>query len=284
MTATARPDRGSSPQVTPTPTSTRPGFTSRWQPRIKGVFTGGTLLAVVILAVVWEFCARVFDVPFLPSIVGVADRVVELIGDEEVRVDIYASLKNLALGFSIAAVLGVLIGVLMGQVRFVRAALEPYVNAMLMAPQLVFAPILFIIFGLSSGAIVTLIVMYSTFIIMVNTMAGLLTVDTALVDMARMYGGNRVQVARRVAVPAATPMIMAGIRLGMGRAVKGMINGEMFIAFVGLGSRVTTFGGRFDAEGVLAIVVIVCVVALATTTVVQWADSRLTGWCKPTRA
>jgi NitT/TauT family transport system permease protein len=266
------------------PRPERRTFRTRMGPRLRGMLSGGTLLAVGILLVVWEISARVFDMPFLPTIFGVADRLVELLQDGAVRTDILTSLRNLAFGFGIAAVVGVTVGLLMGQIRIVRYALEPYVNAMLMAPQLVFAPILFIIFGLSSGAIITLIVLYATFIIVVNTMAGLHSVDRALTDMAVMYGATRFQVARRVALPAATPMIMAGIRLGMGRAVKGMINGEMFIAFVGLGARAITFGGRFDAEGVVAIVVIVVIISLIATGIVQLIDNRATAWCKDARA
>lgn len=249
---------------------------------VRSFFTGGSLLALAILIGGWEIAARVFDVSFLPSVGGVWTRLVELLGDEAVRADILASLRNLGVGFTISVILGVGVGLLMGQIRFVRYALEPYVNAMLMAPQLVFAPILFIIFGLSNSAIVTLIVLYSTFIIIVNTIAGLHGVDPALIDMARSYGASRPQVARRIALPAAMPLIFAGLRLGAGRAVKGMINGEMFIAFVGLGARVMTFGRRFDAEGVVAVVVIVALVALTVNALVQLVDRRVTHWCDPT--
>jgi NitT/TauT family transport system permease protein len=88
---------------------------------------------------------------------------------------------------------------------------------------------------------------------------------------------------RRIIIPAATPMIMAGIRLGAGRAVKGMINGEMFIAAVGLGALVTAAGNRFDATTVLAVLVLIIVVAFAVVRFVQYIDRRLTSWLPETQ-
>lgn len=86
----------------------------------------------------------------------------------------------------------------------------------------------------------------------------------------------------RVVLPAAAPMILAGVRLGVGRAVTGMINGEMFIAVVGLGHVVTEAGGRFDSAGVLAVLLVVIAVALTATALVQAVDRRVTRWVPKT--
>jgi NitT/TauT family transport system permease protein len=96
--------------------------------------------------------------------------------------------------------------------------------------------------------------------------------------MGRSYCASERQLFLRIILPAATPLIMAGLRLGMGRAVKGMINGEMFIAIVGLGQVVTAAGGRFDAEGVLAVLLVIITVAMVAVKLVQIVDRRLTGW------
>jgi ABC-type nitrate/sulfonate/bicarbonate transport system permease component len=96
--------------------------------------------------------------------------------------------------------------------------------------------------------------------------------------MARLYGAGERQLLLKVVVPAALPLAMAGIRLGVGRAVTGMINGEMFIAVVGLGRVLTQAGGRFDSESVLAVLLAVVLVALGAIGLVQWADRRVNGW------
>ena len=96
--------------------------------------------------------------------------------------------------------------------------------------------------------------------------------------LTAVFGAGDYVIARRILLPAAGPMIMAGLRLGMGRAVKGMINGEMFIAVVGLGRVVTHAGDRFDSEAVLAVLLVIIAVALVAVHAVKLLERRLTGW------
>ncbi len=179
-------------------------------------------------------------------------------------------------------VFGLTLGLLMGVYRRVEMALDIYVRAMLTAPSLVFAPIFFTLFGLDRITIVGVIVLYSTFIIVLNTAEAVKGAPRSLVEMARCYGAGDRFVMRRVIVPAALPLIMAGVRLGAGRAVKGMINGEMFVAVVGLGGVVMTAGRNFDAETVLAVMMLVVVLAFVVVWLVERVDQRLTSWLPET--
>ena len=79
-------------------------------------------------------------------------------------------------------------------------------------------------------------------------------------------------------MPASLPLIFAGIRLGVGRAVKGMINGEMLIAFVGLGALAQRYGAQFDAAKVFAVAMVVLVIGLVSNSLVQILENRLTRW------
>jgi NitT/TauT family transport system permease protein len=140
--------------------------------------------------------------------------------------------------------------------------------------------VFFSIFGSSNPrpTIIGVIILYTIFIVIVNTTAAIRSVPAPLIEMGRSYCATERQLFLRIILPAATPLIMAGVRLGMGRAVKGMINGEMFIAIVGLGAVVKKAGIRFDSEGVLAVLILIVIVAMILTKVVQFVDKRLTGW------
>jgi NitT/TauT family transport system permease protein len=116
----------------------------------------------------------------------------------------------------------------------------------------------------------------------VNTAEAVRGTPRSLVEMARCYGARDRFVLRRVILPAATPLIMAGVRLGAGRAVKGMVNGEMFIAVVGLGGVIMTAGRNFDAETVLAVMTLVIVIAFCVVWLVERIDRRLTAWLPAT--
>jgi len=233
-------------------------------------------------AVLWELVARIWDVSFFPPLSAVLRRLGEMIADGEILGSLGNSLLNLLIGAVISVVVGVGVGLLMGAYKKVEQALDVYVYALLTAPSLVFAPIFFSIFGLGRASIVGVVVMYATFIIIINTASAIRSVPVPLIEMGRSFCATDWQVFRRIVIPAAMPLIMAGLRLGMGRAVKGMINGEMFIAAVGLGALVMDAGRRFDAETILAVLLVIIIVAVATMQLVQLLDRRVTRWLPST--
>jgi ABC-type nitrate/sulfonate/bicarbonate transport system permease component len=233
-------------------------------------------------AVLWELVARIWDVSFFPPLSAVLRRLWQMIADGEILGSLGNSLLNLLIGVVISVVVGVVVGLLMGAYKKVEQALDVYVYALLTAPSLVFAPIFFSIFGLGRASIVAVVVMYATFIIIINTASAIRSVPVPLIEMGRSFCGTDWQVFRRIVIPAAMPLIMAGLRLGMGRAVKGMINGEMFIAAVGLGALVMDAGRRFDAETILAVLLVIIAVAVASMQLVQLLDRRVTRWLPST--
>lgn len=236
------------------------------------------LMSILIGVVVWEVLGRALQFPFFPPLSRVLASGVGLVKTGAVGVNLLASLTALALGFVTAVLLGVTVGVLMGRIPLAEIAFGPYVNALLAAPSLIFVPILFIFFGVSDITRVAVVFLYTVFIIIVNTATAVRTVDHALVEMGHVFGASPSLLLRRIILPDALPLTMAGIRVGMGRAVKGMINGEMFIAYVGLGAQLKTLGGSFDASGVLAILLIVIAIAATAGWLVQRLDRRLTWW------
>ncbi|MBM4298785.1 MAG: ABC transporter permease subunit, partial [Deltaproteobacteria bacterium] len=132
--------------------------------------------------------------------------------------------------------------------------------------------------GLSDASRIAIIVVYAAFVIVINTATAVRTVDPSLVEMARSFGCRERQIFSRILLPAALPLVFAGIRLGMGRAVKGMINGEMLIAFVGLGALAQKYGAQFDAAKVFAIAMVVLIIGLVSNALVQFFEHRLTRW------
>lgn len=239
-------------------------------------------VALLIGMLAWEIVGRAWSVVFFPPFSAVVVKLVELTVEGKIVASLVGTLTNLVVGFSIAAVLGVTIGMLMGAYRKVEMALDVYIYAMLTAPSLVFAPIFFAIFGLSRASILGVVIMYSIFIIIINTVSAIRSVPMGLIEMGRSYCASERQLFFRIILPAALPMIFAGLRLGVGRAVKGTINGEMFITAVGLGAVVISAGRRFDAEAVLAVLLVIIIVAMIAVKIVQIIDARLTGWLPST--
>ena len=257
-------------KITPLPaTVTRPGqFRDAW-------LEAAALLGGIVL---WEAMGWILAMPWLPPFSTIVLALIQFVQSGVILGNVVTSLQGLAIGFGISLIVGILVGALMGRYRRVEKALDIYVNALLVSPAMIFAPILFAIFGLSGAVRIAVIVLYSVFVIIMNTATAIRTVDPALLEMASSFGANERQIFRRILLPASLPLVFAGIRLGMGRAVKGMINGEMLIAMVGLGALAQRYGSQFEASKVFAIALVVLIIALVCNWVVQIMESRLTRW------
>jgi ABC-type nitrate/sulfonate/bicarbonate transport system permease component len=235
-------------------------------------------LALVGGVLLWEALGWLLAMPWLPPFSKIMEALVQFVQSGVILGNAAVSLQGLAIGFSVSLIVGLFVGALMGRYRRVEKALDVYVHALFISPSMIFAPIFFAIFGLSDLVRIAVIVMYSLFVIIINTATAVRTVDSALVEMASSFGAKERQIFLRILLPASLPLIFAGIRLGMGRAVKGMINGEMFIAMVGLGALAQRYGSQFEASKVFAIAMVVLIIGLVTNWLVQLLEHRLTSW------
>lgn len=229
-------------------------------------------------AAVWEVLGWGLGLQWLPPFSKVMEALAQFVRSGAILANLGSSLQGLVVGFGLSLVMGLFMGGLMGRYRYVEKALDVYVHALFVCPSIVFAPIFFAIFGLSDASRIAIIVVYAMFVIVINTATAIRTVDPSLVEMARSFGCREHQIFTRILLPASLPLVFAGIRLGMGRAVKGMINGEMLIAFVGLGALAQKYGAQFDAAKVFAIAMVVLIIGLVTNWLVQTFEHRLTSW------
>jgi ABC-type nitrate/sulfonate/bicarbonate transport system permease component len=240
-----------------------------------------SLFALAIGIMIWEIVGRMWQISFLPPFSNVLGAAAGLITSGQILGNLAASLLGLFVGYALAVVCGVGLGVLMGRYRKVEHLFDVYINAFLAAPKIALIPVLFALFGVSRTVQVAVVFLSAFFIIVINTMSAIRSVDASYIEMARSFGAREHQLFWQVLIPGAVPLTMAGLRLGMGRAVKGMINGEMFIAVFGLGGLLRTYGSRFDAEKVFAILLVVIAVALVCSALVETVEQRLTRWMEP---
>ena len=261
--------------------STRPHRPARHLGKLSvGLSPGAVALAVG--ALVWELLGRAADYRFLPPLSAVLERLAELIGSGDLVTDLAASLLNLAIGFGISVVVGITVGLLMGVSQRIRLALSVYVYALVTTPSIVFAPIFFSIFGLGREPIIAVIITFAIFKIIINTETGIRSVPSGMIEMARSYNATRMQIFTKILLPAAAPLIMVALQVGVASSVQGMVNAEMFIAVIGIGATVMAAGRRFDSETVLAVLIVLIAVAFLLSKAVQLMDSRFTGWLPAT--
>jgi NitT/TauT family transport system permease protein len=237
-----------------------------------------TIIALAALALAWQIGALVVDEPWLPTFSATIERVAALFESGQLTPILVTSVTNLAVGYAISLVLGTALGAAMALSRPVNYALRALVDALLFVPPVLYAPLVLAFMGFSDLALITVIVLFSTFVITASTQTAISGVDESLRDMAHSFGAGRAQMLRDIILPGAMPQIFAGYRLGMGRAVKGMIIGELFVTVVGLGALERRFSSAFDAVGVWAIAVIVIGLAVLCIWAVQAVDRALNWW------
>ena len=235
-------------------------------------------ISLLVGLAIWELAGRALHYSFLPPFSTVLRAVLDLVASGQILGYLGASLVSLFVGYGLAALVGVLLGLSMGRYGRVEYVIGPYINALLATPKIVFVPILYALFGVGRGTQVAIVFLSAFFIIVINTMGGMRNVDASCIEMARAFGASERQLFRKVLLPGALPLTMAGLRLGIGRGVKGMITGEMFIALFGLGALLRKYGSRFDSARVFAILLVVIGVALLCSFAVRLLENRFTAW------
>jgi NitT/TauT family transport system permease protein len=236
------------------------------------------VLSVLLLVVLWETAGRLFDSALIPPASRIAATWWKLLAGGKLLPNLLTSLGTMAAGFILAAFAGVIIGLLMGRFRAVEHFLDLYINSLMSAPTTAFVPVLIMWFGLGVESRIAVVFLFAFFVIVINTMTGVKQVDSVLVEMGRSFGGKEHEVFFKIVLPAALPAIMAGIRLGMGRAVKGMVTAEMLLTLTGIGGMIMQYGSSFATDALFAVILTILTVAMITMKLVRKIDEHLTGW------
>ena len=239
---------------------------------------GTNMLSILSLAVLWEVAGRTLDSVLIPPLSQIGAAWWKLLSSGKLLSNLTMSLTTLAAGFVLAVLIGIVVGVLMGRFRAVEHFLDLYVNALMSAPTTAFIPVLILWFGLGVQSRIAVVFLFAVFVIIINTMTGVKQVDRVFVEMARSFGAREKEIFFKIILPAAMPAIMAGVRLGMGRAVKGMVTAEMLLTLTGIGAMIMQYGSSFATDSLFAVILTILMVAMITMKLVQWVDRWLTGW------
>jgi ABC-type nitrate/sulfonate/bicarbonate transport system permease component len=239
---------------------------------------GTNVISILSLAVLWEVTGRIMDSTLIPPLSRIGAAWWKLLASGKLAANLTLSLTTLAAGFFLAVAIGIIIGLLMGRFRAVEHFLDLYVNVLMSAPTTAFVPVLIMWFGLGVESRIAVVFLFAVFVIIINTMTGVKQVDSVLVEMARSFGAKEKEIFFKIILPASMPAIMAGVRLGMGRAVKGMVTAEMLLTLTGIGAMIMQYGSSFATDSLFAVILTILIIAMITMRAVQWLDRRLTGW------
>jgi NitT/TauT family transport system permease protein len=241
---------------------------------------GSVVISFAVFVAIWKLVVVVGGYPpfILPPPESVAQRFVKAWADGIIEPHALATIVEIALGFAVGAIAGLLVGYGLARSALIARIISPYVVAAQATPILALAPLLALWFGpglLSKVVICGLIVFFP---IAVSTMVGVRSVDGGLLELARSLRATRLQVLTTLEIPGALPSILGGMRVGVTLAVVGAIVGEWAGADRGLGVLVNLArGSLFDIPLMFATLVTIALVGIALYVVVVIAERRLVG-------
>lgn len=247
-------------------------------PAVEPKFVIVRLVSTAVFLLAWQWYGSQPDQFAIPPPSRVAPALVDSIMRGGLLQAAVGTLTVAAVGFCIAAVLGVSMGLLIGNVRWADNTLTPLVNAAYAAPITMLVPIIGIYVGLGFTGKVALVVMFAFFVILINTEAGVRQVREDLVETARAFNATHSQILRSVMMPSTTPFIYSGLRLGVGRAVRGAIVAELLLLVSNLGAFLIRAGATFNMPRLMAGIVFTMLLGYVIMWFAGYVERRSLRW------
>lgn len=233
------------------------------------------VFSLLIWIALWETVGQLDLAFILPPFSAVLVQLVILIQRPDFQAAALLTLQAFAIGMAIAIIAGVAIGFVMGSNRIANSVLGMWVNIFASAPLSSLVPVLMLLFGLGQTTIIVTVVLFSTWIIALDTYAGVHHISPSLPEMGHSFGASRWQLLTKVLFWAALPEILAGVRMGLIRAVKGIVIGQLLVSVVALGRLFRTFSDNFQFPEFWALTIILFVFALVFSSAIGWLEHKV---------
>ena len=239
----------------------------------------GTAFIVIVLAA-WQLVTALGIEPpiILPSPAAVIAAFQGLFTSSDIWADFAASGAELLYGFALAAIVGVVAGLLIGWYPRVGYFFDPFINLLYAIPRVALGPLLIVWLGIGLNSKVALVFLIAVFPVLVNTSSGIRSLDQHLVRVARCFGANDLKIFRTIALPGSVPFILGGLRLAVGQSLIGVFVAELLGAQHGVGAMVQNAGEQFQTDLVFAGLLIFAIAGMLLTAIVRWLERRFDAW------
>jgi len=244
-------------------------------------YLAGTL-SVVGGLLLWELVSRVLvaNALFLAAPSEIVVAIYNLAATGQLWHHIGVSAAEFALGYVIASSIGIALGLAMASSATMKQALQPWISGLYATPTIALAPLFILWFGIGIWSKVIVVISLVLFPVTINTEAGLRTTSERLIEMLRSFGATRRQIFVKVSLPSAVPFILAGLKLGIGRGLIGVVVAELFGSRAGLGRLISQSADAFNMPELFAGVVILAFAGIVMTAGFGWLEKRLVPWTR----
>jgi NitT/TauT family transport system permease protein len=198
--------------------------------------------------------------------------------------NLWVTVKEALYGFGLGTGVGVVVGLLLGQNRFLAQVIGPYIKVLNSIPRIILGVIFIVAFGLGIFPKILLAAVLVFFIVFFNAFQGAREVDPNLVANVRVLGASPLQVARHVTIPSALTWIIASLHTAFGFAIIGALVAEVLGSDRGIGLIISEAQGTFDMDTVFACMAIMSAVTLIAEYLITLFERRVLAWRPPSRS
>ena len=240
------------------------------------------LLSILGGLALWELVSRflVANALFLAAPTQIIAAIYSLARSGELWSHVWISAVEFALGYVIASILGIGLGMAMAQSEVAKKALQPWISGFYATPTIALAPLFILWLGIGIWSKVLVVIFLVLFPVAINTEAGLRTTSPRLIEMLRSFGATPRQIFFKLSLPSAIPFILTGLKLGIGRGLIGVVVAELFGSRAGLGRLISQSADAFNMPELFAGVVILAVAGIAMTAGFGRLERQLVPWTR----
>jgi NitT/TauT family transport system permease protein len=238
-------------------------------------------VAVVAFLTVWELIGNTLQLinpMFMSAPSLVAKAAVQLFTSGEIWNDLYVSGIEFFWGYFLSIIFAIPFGIAIGWYKRFAYICDPFVNAMNATPRVALLPLVIIWLGIGILSKVGIIFLGAVFPLLINTRDGVKTTPVNLLTAARSFGASEWQIFKSVVLPSTVPFILTGLRLAVGRALIGVMVGELYAATAGIGFMITVAGATFQTDKVFVGVLIFAITGMILTDVIDRIEHRFDKW------
>jgi NitT/TauT family transport system permease protein len=214
----------------------------------------------------------------IPSPSAVVSKGVDLLSDGTLESDIGESLARVTTGFVLGTLLAIPVGFLMGWYTVARGLIEPFVQFFRMIPPLAIIPLAVVLLGIGEVPKIFVIFLAAFLACVVATYQGVVSVDRTLINAARVLGASDGTIFLRVVVPASSPFIFVGMRVGLGSSWATLVAAELIAAQGGLGFRMQQAQLYYDLPTIFVALITIGILGLLMDRLLMWAEHHFTSW------
>jgi len=239
---------------------------------------GIRIVSLFAVLVIWQIFGARVDQSLFTTPLAIAKAAVEMVADGELWTYLAPSLVVLAIGLSLAAVIGVIVGLVLARFWVLDVAFGVYITFLYSIPSVALVPLIVLWAGFATASKVIILFLFAFFPMVINTYQGVKNVDAKLIEVGRSFRCSERQLWSNIVLPSALPFIVTGLRLAVGRGLIGMVLADLYTAISGIGYLIVRTASTYEVNKMFVPIVTLGLLGVTLTACVRLVEVRVAPW------